>query len=107
MHIIYTGALRGDRIAAVFTACGRQNETIDKAHDIYYEIERRAPWPAEGHTSTTYQFRDIVVNEPLIIGIFAGHTHEEKVDFFADKIQYVAGANYNGSDVILRFQPLR
>ena len=85
--------------------CG--NPDWNKAHDIYYEIERRAPWPAEGHTSTTYRFRDIVVNEPLIIGIFAGHTHEEKVDFFADKIQYVAGANYNGNDVILRFQPLR
>ena len=43
MHIIYIGALRGDRIAAVFTACGRQNETIDKAHDIYCCNRRSHP----------------------------------------------------------------
>lgn len=74
-------------------------------NDIYYEIERREPWPEKGFTETTYQFRDLVLNSPEVIGIYAGHTHEEVIDFFNDKIQYVAGANFNSKDIIIHFVP--
>ena len=83
--------------------CG--NPDWNRANDIYYKIEQREPWPEGGHSSTTYKFRDLVMSEPTIIGVFAGHTHEEKIDFFNGKIQYVAGANYEGHDVTIHFVP--
>ena len=46
----------------------------DEAHDCYYEIERRQPWPKEGHTATTQAFCELVRECPQIIGCFAGHT---------------------------------
>ncbi len=78
----------------------------NRDNDIYYEIERREPWPEEGHTSTTYRFREIVLNEPSVIGIFAGHTHEWKVDCLSGKIQYVSGAGRDGHDVLISFVKL-
>lgn len=85
-------------------SCGNPN--WNEEHDIYYKIERREPWPANGHTKVTYEFCDIVTSEPLIIGIFAGHTHEVAVDYYNDKIQYVSGANYAGSDVMIHFNKI-
>lgn len=76
-----------------------------KKHDIYYEIERREPWPEDGFTVTTYQLRELVLNSPRVIGVFAGHTHEAVADFFNSKLQYVAGANYNNEDVLIHFVP--
>ena len=81
--------------------CG--NPHWNKRNDIYYEIERREPWPENGHSPTTYRFRETVLKEPLIIGIFAGHTHEWKVDCLPNKIQYVSGANNSGYDVLIKF----
>lgn len=73
---------------------------------IYYEIERRESWPENGFTETTYRFRDLVLNSPEVIGIYAGHTHEEAIDFINDKLQYVAAANYNNKDVLIHFVPV-
>ena len=81
--------------------CGNPN--WNRMNDVYYEIERREPWPENGHSRTTYEFRDLLIKTPCIIGIFAGHTHEEKVDFFMNKIQYVTGANYGKHDVTICF----
>ena len=75
----------------------------NEMHDIYYEIERRLPWPKRGHTDTTLKFRDLVVSNDRIIGIFAGHTHQEAIDFSNGKIQYVVGSNSTGKDVIINF----
>lgn len=83
--------------------CG--NPTWNADHDIYYEIERREPWPAEGFTETTCLFRDCVLHSPSVIGIYAGHTHEKAIDFLPDKIQYVTDAHYAGSDVMIHFLP--
>lgn len=77
----------------------------NKASDIYYEIERRLPWPEEGHSATTYEFRNLVFNHPQVIGVFAGHTHQLAIDFYNNKLQYVVGANYNGDDVTIHFLP--
>ena len=77
----------------------------NKKNDIYYEIERRDPWPEKGFTEITYQFRNLVLNSPEVIGIYAGHTHEEAIDFFNDKLQYVVDANYNKKDVLIHFIP--
>lgn len=77
----------------------------NQEHDSYYEIERRESWPEKGFTKTTYEFRDLALNSPEVIGIYAGHTHEEALDFYNNKIQYVAAANYNQKDILIHFIP--
>ena len=77
----------------------------DEAHDCYYEIERRQPWPKEGHTATTQAFCELVRECPQIIGCFAGHTHERAIDFYNGRLQYVVGANHSGDAVTIRFEP--
>lgn len=74
-------------------------------NDTYYEIERRTPWPENGHTPTTFAFRELVLNAPLVIGIYAGHTHEEVLDIHNNIPQYVSGANYNNKDILMHFTP--
>lgn len=76
-----------------------------QANDSYYKIERRTPWPIEGHTETTYAFRKLVFESENVIGICAGHTHEEVIDSYQDKLQIVGGANYSGEDVVVHFVP--
>ena len=71
--------------------CG--NPQWNKKNDPYYEIEKRLPWPEEGHTQVTYAFRDLIFHCPLILGVYAGHTHEEAWDESNNVFQYVAGAN--------------
>lgn len=77
----------------------------DEVHDCYYEIERRQPWPKEGHTATTQAFCELVRECPQIIGCFAGHTHERAIDFYNGRLQYVVGANHSGDAVTIRFEP--
>ena len=84
-------------------SCGHPD--WNQANDCYYEIERRLPWPQNGHTETTLSFCELVRENPSVIGIFAGHTHMEMIDYYKNKIQYVVGANYNGNDVMIYFQP--
>lgn len=83
--------------------CG--NPAWNRNNDIYYEIERREPWPEKGFGETTFEFRNLALNSPEVIGIFAGHTHEEAMDFHNNKLQYVADANYNYKDVLIHFIP--
>lgn len=83
--------------------CGNPNWNSE--NDTYYEIERREPWPEDGFTETTYQFRDMVLNSPEVIGVLAGHTHEDAADFYNNKLQYVVGANRSNKDVLIHFVP--
>lgn len=81
--------------------CG--NPQWNKKNDPYYEIEKRLPWPEEGHTQVTYAFRDLIFHCPLILGVYAGHTHEEAWDVSNNVFQYVAGANYNNEFFMMNF----
>lgn len=81
--------------------CG--NPQWNKKNDPYYEIEKRLPWPEEGHTQVTYAFRDLIFHCPLILGVYAGHTHEEAWDVSNNVFQYVAGANYNNDFFMMNF----
>lgn len=81
--------------------CG--NPQWNKKNDSYYEIEKRFPWPEEGHTQVTYAFRDLIFHCPLILGVYAGHTHEEAWDVSNNVFQYVAGANYNNEFFMMNF----
>ncbi len=40
-----------------------------------------------------------------VIGICAGHTHNEAIDSFRNKLQIVAGSNFNGADIVIHFEP--
>lgn len=75
----------------------------NQQNDCYYKIERREPWPKDGGSETTFQFRNLVFNSQEVIGIYAGHVHQEAVDFFSNKIQYVSAANYDNKDVLIHF----
>ena len=44
--------------------------------DRNWQIERRLRWPKEGHTQTTYAFRDAVFAASNVVGVFTGHIHE-------------------------------
>lgn len=81
--------------------CG--NPQWNKKNDPYYEIEKRLPWSEEGHTQVTYAFRDLIFHCPLILGVYAGHTHEEAWDVSNNVFQYVAGANYNNEFFMMNF----
>ena len=83
--------------------CG--NPCWKQANDTYYKIEKRIPWPAEGHSETTYAFRKLVFDSKNVIGICAGHTHNEVIDSFRNKLQIVAGSNFNGADIVIHFEP--
>lgn len=76
-------------------------------NDTYYKIEDREPWPENGHTVTTFEFRDEVWSSPKVIGIFAGHTHEAMLDIHHNIFQCVPNANYANYDVMLRLIPLK
>lgn len=76
-----------------------------KENDIYYQIERREPWPENGFGPITHAFRNCVLNSPEVVGIYAGHVHSKAIDFVNGKIQYVVEANYNYKDVLIHFVP--
>ncbi len=87
----------------IFYTCG--NPDWNAANDPLYELERRQPWAEEGFRPTTYKFRDLILRSPKVIAILAGHTHRHSVDYINNRIVYVTGANFEGSDVILHFVP--
>lgn len=92
-----------DRVADY--GCGNPN--WNETNDDYYELERRRPWSEEGHTQVTYDFCDLVFSAKNMVGIYAGHTHVESVDFYKNIPQFVTGANFNGSDILIEFIPVQ
>lgn len=98
MHIpIYTP----ERIDNIDYGCGHPN--WNAKNDTYHQIERRIPWPTNGHTQTTYDFRKLVLGSDNIIGVYAGHTHKRLIDIHHNIFQYVVDSNFNGDDVIINF----
>lgn len=68
------------------------NEDSDPA----YELEGRDPWPREGHTETTFRYREEVFSAPGLLGVFAGHRHRYLMDLVKGVPQFVAPPNANG-----------
>lgn len=71
--------------------------------DYLYKLEGREPWPVNGHSKTTYEFRHLVFNSPNIISVCAGHIHGEALDSYNKVIQIVTGENFNGNDIVIQF----
>lgn len=83
--------------------CGNPN--VNKANDPLYELERREPWPEKGLSPTTFEFRELVLKSPAVIGVFAGHLHSEAIDIVNNKLQYVQAANFMDKDIMIHFVP--
>ncbi len=84
--------------------CGNPN--WGAATDRNFELERRAKWPEEGHTQTTFRFYSEVFNAPNLVGIFAGHIHRNSMEMINGKPQIVSDDNASGAYLDISFLPL-
>jgi len=75
--------------------------------DKNWQIERRPKWPAEGHSATTLAFRREVFAAPNLLGVFAGHTHQQSLDCVDGVPQFVTEANAAGGYLSAEFHPCR
>lgn len=71
--------------------------------DKSFELERRKPWSAAGHTHTTMGFHKTVFNSPNILGILAGHIHQQSIDVINGIPQIVTNANATGAHLQVEF----
>ena len=76
------------------------------ARDRNWEIERRPRWPEAGHTATTLAFRREVFASPNLLGVFAGHTHQQTLDCIGGTPQFVVSANAGIGFLEAEFLPL-
>ena len=74
--------------------------------DGNYKIERRPQWPAEGHTETTYAFRQEALKAVNVLGVFAGHIHVQSLDICQGKPLLVAPAGIDGSAITIEVLPM-
>ena len=84
--------------------CGNPN--WGAATDRNYELEKRPKWPESGHTQTTLSFHKQVFNAPNLLGIFAGHIHQNSIEIIKGKPQVVADDNASGGYLDINFLPL-
>jgi len=79
----------------------------NKAHDGGYRIERREPWPEEGHTATTMQFRDEILNTPNLLAVFSGHIHHQTLDVSKRNLpMFVGKPNFSGHYYDVTIMPM-
>ena len=74
--------------------------------DRNWEIERRPKWPEVGHTATTFAFHREVFAAPHLLGVFAGHTHQQSLDCVNGVPQVVTAANATGAFLTAEFRSL-
>ena len=73
--------------------------------DENYQLEKRERWPVNGHTATTLQFYQEVLNAPNLLGVLAGHTHRQSLDVINGLPQIVTHANATGAFLQVDFLP--
>ena len=71
--------------------------------DKNFELERRMPWSSSGHTSTTMAFHKAVFSAPNMVGILAGHIHQQSLDVINGIPQIVTNANATGAFLQVEF----
>lgn len=84
--------------------CGNPNWSAST--DRNFELERRPKWPASGHTQTTLNFHKSVFSAPNLLGIFAGHVHQNSIEMIKGKTQIVADDNASGGYLDINFLPM-
>lgn len=73
--------------------------------DRSYSLERRLPWPQMGHTKTTMDFYEAVFSAEPLMGVLAGHIHNQSIDVVNGIPQVVAEANAEGGYLQVKFVP--
>jgi hypothetical protein len=76
------------------------------ANDENYELERRLPWREAGHTPVTMDFYKTVLESENLMGVLAGHIHNQSVDVLNGIPQVVTEANAEGGYLQLNFVPI-
>lgn len=74
-------------------------------NDRNYTLERRQPWREGGHTKYTMKFYDAVFSAKNMLGVLAGHIHNQSVDIINGIPQIVAESNAEGGFLQLNFFP--
>ncbi len=70
----------------------------NRANDGGYQLERREPWPEEGHTATTMKFREEVLDTPHLLAVFSGHIHQQTLDVSSNNLPlFVGKPNFSGN----------
>jgi DNA repair exonuclease SbcCD nuclease subunit len=72
-------------------------------NDKNYQLERRMPWREEGHTETTFEFYKTVFNATNLLGILAGHIHDQSIDIINGIPQIVTESNAEGGFLQVSF----
>lgn len=88
----------------ILFGCGNPN--WGAATDRNFELERRPKWPEKGHTQTTLNFHKKVFSAPNLLGIFAGHVHQNSIEMIKGKPQIVADDNASGGYLDINFLPM-
>ena len=73
--------------------------------DRSYSLERRLQWPQMGHTKTTMDFYEAVFSAEPLMGVLAGHIHNQSIDVVNGIPQVVAEANAEGGYLQVKFVP--
>lgn len=73
--------------------------------DKNWQIERRSKWPEAGHSEATMAFRREVFAAPNLLGVFAGHIHQQSLDCVNGTPQFVTEANATGAYLAADFLP--
>lgn len=76
------------------------------ATDRNFDIEKRPKWPGNGHTQTTFKFHKQVFSAPNLLGIFAGHIHQNSMEMIKGKPQLVSDDNASGAYLNISFLPM-
>lgn len=79
----------------------------NKANDNLYELERRMPWAEKGHTNTTFQFREEVLNSTNLLAVFSGHIHKQSLDVINGLPLFVIKENASGHYFNLKILPIK
>lgn len=72
--------------------------------DHGFELERRERWPESGHSKVTMDFCKEVFSTPDLLGVFAGHVHQQSIDIVGSTPQFCAKANATGAYLEINFQ---
>jgi predicted phosphodiesterase len=71
-----------------------------------HRYESGATPPVRREDPNSIKFLELVMQTPLLAGIFAGHTHENKVTVSKGKIQYVTSQGADGRYRFIRFRQI-
>jgi hypothetical protein len=74
--------------------------------DKGFELERRERWPESGHTKITMDFCNEVFSAPALLGVFAGHVHQQSIDIVRGTPQVCARANATGAFLEINFNKI-